>query len=310
VCAIPAWGSGAPEPSRKPWECAPDRGARWLPEGVPRGAGGYDGLGRGLYRQSDLANGGLYLGAFLGLDLGVEAPGSPRWASSARFEDAARDALVAGSKSGREAAATASDVLLYLTAGAPLWLDAGAGSWLRHGDCAAALEIFGEAAEAITLTLLVTEATKLLAARERPFQRECLLDPGYDDDCFAEDSRKSFFSGHASVAAAGAGLLCRSTYRREAPVWGRLGSIRNPIPCALGVGAAVATGLLRTGADKHWLGDVLAGWALGAAIGLFDLPGPFDLLHFRYEHAGRNSHGMLLPTLGAGPVGARLHLRF
>jgi membrane-associated phospholipid phosphatase len=307
--ALPGRASGA-GPSRALWECAPERGVAWLPEHARVADPGNGGLGRLLYQRSDFAHGALYLGAYLGLDLGAEPPDSPRWASSAAFEDDARSALAAGSESGRDAAATASDVLLYLGAAAPAWLDSGAGSWLRRGDCAGALEMLGETAEALGLTLLVTEATKLLAARERPFQSECALDPGYNSDCFRADSRKSFFSGHASLAAAGAGLLCRNTYRRAEPVWGRLGAIRNPIPCALGAGAAVATGLLRIRADEHWLGDVLAGWALGAAIGLFDLPGPFDLLHFRYGSAGRRADAVLLPSVGAGRVGARLQLRF
>lgn len=310
-CGAPAWGAGGGAPDRRFWQCAPGREARWLPPAAPAGAATwYDQLGRTLYHQSDLANAGLYLGAFAGLQLGDPGPDHPHWTSSAAFEDDARDDLVAGTKSGRDAAATASDVLLGLTATAPLWLDVGAGTWLRQGDCAVALEIFAETAEALTLSMLVTEATKLIAARERPYQRECALDPGYDADCSKKDSARSFFSGHASLAAAGAGMLCRSTYRRKQPVWGSLGTIRNPLPCALGVGAAVATGLMRIRADQHWLGDVLAGWAVGFAIGLFDLPGPVDLLHFRYAAAGHEVEATLVPSVGAGSVGVRLALSF
>jgi hypothetical protein len=310
-CTVPAWGAGGGAPDRRFWQCAPGREAKWLPAGV-RGGGKkwYDELGRTLHHHSDLANAGLYLGAFAGVELGASRPGHPHWTSSAAFEDDARDDLVAGTKSGREAAATASDVLLGLTATAPVWLDVGIGSWLRQGDCETALEIFGETAEALTLSMLVTEATKLIAARERPYRRECALDPDYDDGCGSKDSARSFFSGHTSLASAAAGVLCRNTYLRERPVWGTLGRLRNPLPCALGVGAAVATGLLRIRADQHWLGDVLAGWAVGLAIGLFDLPGPVDLLSFRYQAAGHEVKATLLPSVGAGSVGARLAVVF
>ncbi len=298
--------------ARGRWGCAPGRAAQWLPPGVwsdPSLHWG-DKLGRTLLHQNDLANGGLYAAAFLGVELGADPPDTARWTSSAEFEDDVRDDLVADSRSGRDDASTWSDVLLGLSATAPVWLDIGAGSWLRRGDCATAAELFGETVEALTLTMLVTEMTKVIAGRERPFQRECLLDPGYDDDCFDTGSRKSFFSGHTSLASAGAGLLCRNTYRREEPVWGHLGRFRNPLPCLLGVGAAVATGLLRIRADKHWMGDVLAGWAVGLAIGFFDLPGPFDLLRFRYRTSTGDVQGMVLPTVGAGSVGARIELRF
>ena len=310
--AAPGHAEPVSADARRAWECAPGRGPQWAPPGLwsSPSLGRGEKLGRTLLHQSDLANGALYAAALLGVEIGADPPDSARWTSSAEFEDDARDDLLADSESGRDDAATWSDVLLALTATAPVWLDVAAGSWLRRGDCNTALELFGETVEALTLTMLLTEITKVSAGRERPFQRECLLDPGYDDDCFEERSRKSFFSGHTSLASAGAGLLCRNTYRRETPMWGHLGRFRNPLPCLLGVGAAVGTGLLRIRADQHWLGDVLAGWAVGLTLGFFDLPGPFDLLRFRYRTGFREIQGTVLPTVGAGSVGARLTLRF
>jgi membrane-associated phospholipid phosphatase len=292
--------------------CAPGRDAQLAPRGLwdAPDVSFAEKLGRTLLARSDPANGVLYGLAVGGLELGGAAPDDARWTSSARFEDDVRDDLVARTRSGRRDAGTASDVLLYSTGLAPLWLDAALGSWLLGGDCETALVLAGEAFEAIALTLLLTEATKLIAGRERPFQRECSLDPGYDPDCFEEDSRKSFFSGHSSWAAAGAGLLCRNTYLREEPVWGRLGGIRNPIPCALGVGAAVATGLLRIRADQHWMGDVLAGWAIGFGVGLVDLPGPFDLLRFRFPTALGRVQGAFAPAAAPGYAGVRVVASF
>jgi hypothetical protein len=244
------------------------------------------------------------------VEFGADPPADARWTSSAGFEDDARDAFVGGSGSARDAADTASDVLLYLTASAPIWLDVVAGSVLVDRDCGAAVDILGETLEAFMLTTLITDTTKLISGRERPYERGCASDPGYADDCFDRGSNTSFFSGHASLAAAGAGVLCRDTYLRETPVWGMLGSIRNPVPCALGVAASVATGLLRMTADEHWLGDVLVGWTVGIAVGLIDLPGPFDLLKFRYASGSRTLEGALVPRVAPGTAGLRLVMRF
>ncbi len=294
-----------------PWRCRPDRPPQWAPEGLwsDPSLGTGEKLGRTLLHQSDLANGLLYFSAFAGIELGADPPNDARWQSSASFEDDVRDDLVSTSKTGRDRAALASDVLLGLTVSAPFWLDVGLGTY-REGDCTAAVEMLGEAAEALFLTLALTEATKVIVGRERPYQRACAFDSDYDDDCGENDSRKSFFSGHASLTAAGAGVLCRNTYLREEPVWGYLGAVRNPLPCALGVGAAVATGMLRIAGDKHWLGDVLTGWAVGLTLGLLDLPGPFDLLRFRYRAADREITGAVVPNLGRGAAGARLVVRF
>jgi len=91
------------------------------------------------------------------------------------------------------------------------------------------------------------------------------------------------------LVAAGAGLTWSFAVKRDA--WGTSSTAR-AAPCALGVAAALATGLLRISADRHWGSDVLAGFGIGALVGYFDTWGPLDLLKFcrfrwRYRHADR-----------------------
>jgi membrane-associated phospholipid phosphatase len=267
-------------------------------------------LGERVLRWSDYANGAIYMAALTGVALGTKPHSASHWTSSAEFEDDARNAFAASSESGRDTAAAVSDALMATTTAAPLLIDLGGGLWRKRIGREQAIEMAGEFLEAWSLTVLVTESTKVIASRVRPYQRECDADPDYEDDCFDRDSRASFFSGHASMAAVGAGLLCRNTYFREEPVWGRFGSLRNPIPCALGVGSAIATGFLRMGADKHWLGDVLVGWTVGFAVGLFDLPGPVDLLSFKYGRGTDAVSGTLLPSVSPKAAGVRLALEF
>ena len=78
--------------------------------------------------------------------------------------------------------------------------------------------MFTDAIESYGLTLFITEAVKLAAGRDRPFTEKCDAFPPRDAGCGSEDRHRSFFSGHTSLAAAGAGLTCSFALRRDA--WG------------------------------------------------------------------------------------------
>ena len=232
---------------------------------------------------------------------GVDPPETSRWSAQNAFDDSIRDALRAGSASTRSSAKTASDVLLYAALAAPL---VGVGKRWHEGDCDEAFTLAAQAAESLALTNFITESVKVIAGRQRPDRTACVV--GCDD---GSDTRKSFFSGHASTAAAGAGLLCGQSIKRN--TFGE-GLLQRAVPCAFGVGVAITAGVLRVSSDKHWASDVLAGWAVGSLVGYFDLPGPFDLLRFRIRdrNGGTAAEGVAVPYVGAGEFGVRLSLRF
>ncbi len=261
--------------------------------------------GRTLLRNSDLFN-GIFWVAGAG-SIRFAADPSRDWKETNSFDRGRRNDLVASSRNGRSDAAAASDGLLAISLLSPLIFDAGYRSWVRDRDCDRALEIASDWTESIGFIWLVTEATKTIAGRERPLGRGCDVNSNYASDCDEDTRFKGFFSGHASLAAGGAALLCKDAYKRN--VWGDNPLTRGVI-CGLGVGAAVGTGLLRTVADKHWMTDVFAGWAVGALIGWFDIPGPFDLLSFRYERNGVRVEGAWTPTLGRESVGLAMRMRF
>jgi membrane-associated phospholipid phosphatase len=106
-------------------------------------------------------------------------------------------------------------------------------------------------AEAMMATLWVTRAVKILAGRQRPYAHF-----GVPED---EEDNVSFPSGHTSrafsVAAAAAVVAHERGYASE--------------PYVIGAGAAigVAAGYLRIAADRHYITDVVAGAALGTAVG-------------------------------------------
>ena len=113
-------------------------------------------------------------------------------------------------------------------------------------------------AETAMLTLGVTELTKGLSNRARPFVYNPNVDMREKTD---RDARHSFFSGHTSLTAA----LCFTTAKifsdysdnrtHEALVW---------------TGAALVpavTGYLRFRAGKHFPSDIIAGYFVGGAVG-------------------------------------------
>ena len=126
----------------------------------------------------------------------------------------------------------------------------------RRGQGAAAFA--GDAtviAQAVTVTAAVTQWTKVLFHRPRPF----LYDGSATGPVSGEDGR-SMPSEHSSVAFAAAAAFASVLHRR-----GIAG--RHQVQIGLLFAAAATTGVLRVVARKHFPTDVVAGAALGFAIG-------------------------------------------
>lgn len=253
----------------------------------------------------------LYHGlAFIGGAAGISLGGSPtrRWSETNGFDTGIRDELRLGSTSAREDASLASDLGLAFSAALLPMASIGM-NFSRNHDCVETWDMFTDAVESFGLTLFVTEAVKLATGRERPYTEDCDAFPPSDARCGSEDRHRSFFSGHASLAAAGAGLSCSYAIQREA--WGSSRTAK-AAPCALGVVAAFTTGALRLAADRHWTSDVFVGFAVGAVVGYFDTWGPLDLLKFttRNSKGHISSRGIILPHAREGRLGAQLVMVF
>jgi hypothetical protein len=256
---------------------------------------------------TDSLNALLWTSGALGIRLGVDQ--KTHWTSVNSFDDAIRDGFRLGSSSARKDSTTASDVFLILNSA---FLPAAGIAWTAMGDSEHArlesLAMLAEAGEALSLTLFITEATKAIAGRERPYVQEC-DDSSTSGKCTRDTRKKSFFSGHASLSAAGAGLACSHSLKRK--TWGESTQARL-IPCAFGASIALTTGALRMASDKHWFTDVLVGLTVGGLIGYYDTWGPFDLLRFESEPSDGTPpvEGAVLPYAGGGSLGAQLMLRF
>jgi membrane-associated phospholipid phosphatase len=181
-------------------------------------------------------------------------------------------------------AARGSDLLLAIGVCSPLVLQAGQGFGPQTG--ARAL-VYGET---LALALALNGVTKRLVGRPRPYVYN--HDPRVEAyaQAEAEDSRLSFYSGHAATAFAaavsGAYLFSQSSDDTAARtvVW------------ASGLLLAGATSNLRVRAGKHFYSDVLVGAGLGAATGLI-----VPLLHQR-GHDRNALSGAEWIAIAAAPV--------
>jgi membrane-associated phospholipid phosphatase len=110
-------------------------------------------------------------------------------------------------------------------------------------------------AEAWLLNSALTDAAKQLSLRPRPY--------AYTAPQGRPDDTASFFSGHASSTAVAAFTAARLLdLQNDFPTWARIGLYGGATALSLGVGA------LRVAGGMHCPPDVLAGAAVGAAIGV------------------------------------------
>jgi membrane-associated phospholipid phosphatase len=126
--------------------------------------------------------------------------------------------------------------------------------------------------QAIGLSGLLARLAHVTVGRTRPLLQGCTTDdPTSINPC--RDEGASFVAGHAMMSSANAGLACAN--HLALPLYG--GGIADKLVCPIMVTNALAVGVLRFVADKHWLSDTVPGWLLGGAIG-FGMPW---LLHYR-----------------------------
>jgi len=149
-------------------------------------------------------------------------------------------------------AATASDVFMIGTMALPalLWIDRDV-----RKDYAYPILYF----ETMLVTYGITGLTKELAQRKRPFvyHQQAPLDKKQQKDALA-----SFFSGHTSMTAAAAffGAKSYSDYFPDSKFKPYLWAAAATLPAV--------TGYLRIRAGKHYLSDVVVGYAVGMAVGI------------------------------------------
>jgi len=127
---------------------------------------------------------------------------------------------------------------------------------------------FAAYAEAIGWTMLVTNVTKFVVGRERPYvvlEHPELAGP-------TRESRLSFFSGHSAATFATASFVSMDISRRLSSGWLASASPLErwfqgtAIPYATAFGVASLVGVSRVIDQQHWATDVLIGATVGTSL--------------------------------------------
>jgi membrane-associated phospholipid phosphatase len=183
----------------------------------------------------------------------------PSWTRPVLIDWQTRRWLTLETSPAREAAATASDVLLATAVLQPLFADTllVAGVLDRNPDVVRQMGVIS--LQAFALTSLLNVSAKRLFARQRPYTVGCQANPDYSDRCDDHDRFRSYYSGHAAMAATSAGLVC--SHHTHLPLYG--GGALDSAACAAALGMALASGVLRSLADRHWATDVITGYIVG-----------------------------------------------
>ncbi|RUO87389.1 phosphatase PAP2 family protein [Corallococcus sp. AB018] len=202
--------------------------------------------------------------------------------------------IAGNTEASRKRADTWSNIIGF--AGLPLGL---LGTQYAVGrSSGASTEFFAQDAtimvQSAVLASVANQAVKFAVGRERPFVH-VLPEAEKGLTAHPTDNNLSFYSGHTNLAfslAVSAGTVATMRgYKHQAVVWG------------VGLPLAASMGLLRMGADKHYLSDVVTGAVLGTAFGVA-VP---LLLHGRVDDtpptSARPSSVSLNPMVGTQMVG-------
>jgi membrane-associated phospholipid phosphatase len=200
-------------------------------------------------------------------------PDTCRFCEPGRFDERGRTALLWRDP---ERASLASDVLANGVLPAAALAHAVVAAW-GDGGARQAGEDLLSISEAVLLSVALNQAVKSGVGRIRP-------EAWAEGQLEGTNTNRSFYSGHTSFAfsfASAAGTVATIRGYRSAPwVW------------AVGMSLAAGVGYLRVAGDAHWVTDVLAGAAVGGAIG-FAVPWT---LHRPRD--GKGSAIQLLPAPG------------
>jgi len=147
-------------------------------------------------------------------------------------------------------------------------------------------------AETFALTYGLTNLTKVLVSRPRPYLYG--TSEGSEEHKMKDDNQRSFFSGHTSLSAA-SWFMMASMYQDYHPE-----SKLAPYIWATAYLVPAATGYYRYDAGKHFLSDVLTGYFVGRAIGV--------MVPRWHKKSSRVDVGLML--LPSGQPGVQLTYRY
>ncbi len=209
-----------------------------------------------------------------GVSTGVLAlqtpPDEPRWHGGILFDDSVRHTLRLRSAQDRHVARRVGDMPYYAAGLLPLIVDPLVVALAVRRDSKTALNLELIGLEAFSYAGLLSYVSTRISVRERPDATECRRTEPDPSRCPVDN--EAFWSGHTSIVATSAGLVC--AHHQYLPLWG--GGAADVAACALAATGAAVTSVSRIMADRHYATDVLAGSSIGFLSG-YAMP---TLLHY------------------------------
>lgn len=225
------------------------------------------------------------------MEFGTDQPLQPRWIGPILFDEAVRDAVAMPRLKDRTTIMTVSDVLLAISAAYPVFID---GMLVPAID--ENLDMFQQLTamnmEAYGFAYLIMRANHRLAGRERPAGIGCQTDKGWAYDCGSFGVNASWFSGHATMSAVGAGLTC--AHHAYVPLYG--GGAPDIVACVGATGLALTVASMRVIADRHWASDAITGFLFGYGMGL-----AVPLVHYTQTVPGAEKSDAAVAALARPP---------
>jgi membrane-associated phospholipid phosphatase len=203
------------------------------------------------------------------------------WTGPILFDDAVRDGMTFNSSSSRKTARDISNILSFGSIAYPMLIDNLLVTLVARQSPDVAWQMFVINTQAYALSMSLNSLTKRVALRERPWGEKCERQ-GTEYDCESANRFESFYSGHSSFTATGAGLTC--AHHTQLTLY------KNPIAdtsaCVMAIGFTTATGVLRIASDNHWATDVIVGHFMGYVSGYL-LP---TLLYYKEFRSTPETH--------------------
>ena len=203
-------------------------------------------------------------------------PDQARWQGGILFDDAIRSAVRLESMQGRQSLRLVGDMPYYFAPLLPLVVDPLVVGWLVRRDPKLTYNLAFMGLEAFSYAGLLSFVSTRISLRERPDTTECRRQ--HPDFAGCEADTEAFWSGHTSIVAASAGLVCG--HHQHMPLWGS--PLADASACVLATAGALVTASSRLMADRHYGSDVIVGMGVGFSIG-YAVP---VLLHYSRKATG------------------------
>lgn len=204
---------------------------------------------------------------------------APTWGRPVLFDGAVRRGLRYDDEAQRDFWQQASTWGYYAMIAYPLLVDGLAVPLARRSpDVALQMTLIN--LEVFAVTGFLFRVSESLLRRARPYVWDCMEATGNVEQCRERgvSGTTSLVSGHVALAAAGAAVTC--THHANLSLYGSPAA--DAAACAVGIAVTTGVGVGRLIVDAHYATDVLAGAAVGSAVGYL-VP---KLLHYKSPKLG------------------------